>query len=178
VFVLILTVIYFRFYPAFYLSGLAARQEVYNAERSTLKKTIEAKYPICRPASAKLLDRLFDEMLKTEKPEINAKIAHKARNSKALPWPRGKIYLNGIDSYYWLRLLNNLLKSGHIGDRNSRHWVRRPYRRSDRSRDKKECTSLVWFYFLQGQPVLSSWCDLARSAFLHTDISFMYNRFF
>jgi dolichyl-diphosphooligosaccharide--protein glycosyltransferase len=120
VFVLILTVIYFRFYPSFlpYLD-LAARQEVYNAERATLKKTIEDKYPDMRGlASAKLLDRFFDDMLKTEKPEINAKIAHKAMELKGrYRDPEGKVYLNGIDSYYWLRLLNNLLKSGHIGDR-------------------------------------------------------------
>ncbi|HAJ56716.1 MAG TPA: hypothetical protein DCL35_02975 [Candidatus Omnitrophica bacterium] len=120
VFVLALAVVYFRFYPKLlpYLH-LAAQQEVYKDEKAALKKNIEDRYPDARGmASSKLLARLFDERLKSARPEIDALIAAKAEELKdRYRGPDGRVYLNGIDSYYWLRLLNNLLKSGHIGDR-------------------------------------------------------------
>ncbi len=116
-FLLIIVVTYFRFYPKFlpYLD-VAAKSEVYNAEMQILKKNINEKYPDIRGGGA--LNRLFKESIKSSKPQIDAKIAKRAAQLKdRYRDDNGSVYLAGIDSYYWFRLLDNLLKTGHVGDR-------------------------------------------------------------
>ena len=112
--------VYFRFYPRLlpYLD-LIARQEVYSAELKDIEKNIETKYPGVKSAmDARLIDRLFEDRLKSSKTEIESKVSLRGRELKGrYRDEQGHVYLNGIDSYYWLRLLENLITKGHIGDR-------------------------------------------------------------
>lgn len=120
VFASVLAGVYLRFYPHFLPSlDLMARQEVHGQEWDALKKGFDVTYPNMRGVvDGRVLVRLYNERLKSAQPQIETKIARRTLELKdRYRDPRGHVYLNGIDSYYWLRLLENLWKSGHIGDR-------------------------------------------------------------
>ncbi|MFH0877857.1 MAG: STT3 domain-containing protein, partial [Candidatus Omnitrophota bacterium] len=109
-----------RFYPRLLpLLDTKAKVEIYDEERQALRKKIKEKYTNLSPAvETKLLQQLFQENLKLSGSEINAKIKTRAAAFKNIYRDAdGHVYLVGIDSYYWLRLLRNLLEKGHIGDR-------------------------------------------------------------
>ncbi|MFH0877434.1 MAG: STT3 domain-containing protein [Candidatus Omnitrophota bacterium] len=112
--------IYLRFYPRMLpLLDAKAKIEIYDEERSALGKVLKEKYDNLSPvAETKMLQQLSRENLKTFGAEIKTKIQARAAALKSVYRdPEGHVYLVGIDSYYWLRLLRNLLDKGHIGDR-------------------------------------------------------------
>ncbi len=112
--------VFFRFYPLIIPSlGMIAKQEVYDGERNFIDKFMRQRYPdLPAETRAKISRQMFDEKLKTSREEIAAKIGSRATELKNhFRDSSGHIYLNGVDSYYWLRLLENLIKKGHIGDR-------------------------------------------------------------
>jgi len=112
--------VFFRFYPQWMpYFDILARQEIYDAESSAVAGAVHKKFSAL-PASVefKLVNEAFKDRLKTDKSQIDARIAGRARDLKAYYRDEnGHVYLNGIDSYYWYRLLNNLILKGHIGDR-------------------------------------------------------------
>ena len=112
--------VFFRFYPQWMpYFDILARQEVYNEESSAVAGAVHKKFSSL-PASVefKLVNEAFKDRLKTYKGDIEAKIAGRAAGLKDYYRDEnGHVYLNGIDSYYWYRLLNNLILKGHIGDR-------------------------------------------------------------
>jgi dolichyl-diphosphooligosaccharide--protein glycosyltransferase len=112
--------VFFRFYPQWMpYFDILARQEVYDAESSAVAGAVHKKFSSL-PASIefRLVNEAFKDRLKTHKGQIEARIAGRAADLKAYYRDEnGHVYLNGIDSYYWYRLLNNLILKGHIGDR-------------------------------------------------------------
>lgn len=118
--VLVVASVSFRLYPVL-LSYFdrQARQEVYDQERSSIDKSVADKFPqLSDVLRGRIAEEAFKEKLKADKKEIGAKIAARADELKSFyKDDSGRIYLGGIDSYYWLRLLQNLLEKGHIGDR-------------------------------------------------------------
>ena len=112
--------IYFRLYPLM-LPGLdmAATQETYDNEREVIKKTVLEKFPdLPFSAQTKFIDQVFKQELDSGDAKIKARVDQRRQELKnRYRDEEGRVYLNGIDSYYWLRLLKNLLEKGHIGDR-------------------------------------------------------------
>jgi len=112
--------IFFRFYPQWMpYFDILARQEINDAELSAVATAVNKKFSTL-PVSVelKLINTAFKDRLKTHKGQIDAKAAGRASEFKAYYRDdSGDVYLNGIDSYYWYRLLNNLISKGHIGDR-------------------------------------------------------------
>lgn len=110
--------IYFRFYPKLLpYYDILASQEVHDAEWTSIQKSIQEKYPQL-PVSSQLriTNEVFKERLKTGKPEIDNKIAARSQSLKShFRDEKGHIYVDGIDSYYFLRFLKNFLKTGDIG---------------------------------------------------------------
>ncbi len=112
--------VYLRFYQRMLPSlDLVARSEIYNSEINAIKKSVEAKYPDSTISTdLSLVESLFKDRLKNSKLVIEKKIAKRTDELKdRYRDQKGRLYLSGIDSYYWLRLLNNLIEKGHIGDR-------------------------------------------------------------
>ena len=120
VLVSVLTGIIFRLYPVLLpYFDIVAKQEVSNDQMTAIKKNIQDKYPnISVVVETKMENQLFKEELKSSRKDIKDKINKRSAELKSrYRDEEGHVYLNGIDSYYWLRLLKNLLNKGHVGDR-------------------------------------------------------------
>ncbi|MFH1691364.1 MAG: STT3 domain-containing protein [Candidatus Omnitrophota bacterium] len=112
--------IYFRFYAvSLPVLGLVAQQEIFEEESKAIEKMVEDKYQdMSVLARNKLAQRVIKENFSGNNPELDMKVNHRASELKErFQDEQGYVYLNGIDSYYWLRLLENLITKGHIGDR-------------------------------------------------------------
>ncbi len=120
VFACLIAGIYFRFY-AFSLPvlDLVARQEVLDEESKMAKKIVEEKYPgFSAVSKGKIIERFLKENTGTHNLDLEVKIDRRSEELKnRFRDNGGNVYLAGIDSYYWLRLLENLIKNGHVGDR-------------------------------------------------------------
>lgn len=116
----VFSAIYFRFYalslPAL---GFIARQDVLEEETKAAQKLIKEKYPEISPiAQNKIMDRYMKENTNGHNPLFEARVNKRQEELRdRFSDTRGHVYMTGIDSYYWLRLLENLIKNGHIGDR-------------------------------------------------------------
>lgn len=99
--------------------SFAAEREIFDRERETVRKSVRDAYPGILPdAGSRMADKLFEARLKEERLRIERDVVRRAEELKGrYRDAQGHAYLNGIDSYYWLRLLQNLLEKGHIGDR-------------------------------------------------------------
>ena len=102
------------------LSGInkIARSEVYNDSLEKIKNKVDERYAdFPGKKRAKLISQSYKDYLKQNKHSIQEKIKEKAREKKAFYQnDNNHTYLFGIDSYYWLRLIDNLINKGHIGD--------------------------------------------------------------
>jgi len=110
--------IYFRFYPKLMpVFDILATHDVYGEERAALSNSVRDKYPgMPAQAQAKVVGQLFKDTLRSEGDQIRLEISRKADEYKQhFKDPEGRVYVNGIDSYYFLRLLDNLLKTGDVG---------------------------------------------------------------
>jgi len=95
-----------------------ARSEVYGKVWEEVKAGADKEYAnVPQKKKDSLTLKLYDSYLKQNKhflqDEIRQKTAEKKdfyRNDK------GHTYVSGVDSYYWLRLIDNLIHKGHIGD--------------------------------------------------------------
>lgn len=99
--------------------SFAAQNEIYGREMDIVRKSIRQAYPGILPAAEnRAAGKLFEVRLKEERRRIERDVSRRAEELKErYRDANGHTYLNGIDSYYWLRLLENLLEKGHIGDR-------------------------------------------------------------
>ncbi|MFC1709516.1 STT3 domain-containing protein [Candidatus Omnitrophota bacterium] len=96
-----------------------AESEVYDDVFDKIKEEINEKYKAL-PLSKrnKLITRSYKDYLKHNKYLLNEQIKQKADERKAYYQNENNYpYIPGIDSYYWLRLIDNLINKGHIGDR-------------------------------------------------------------
>lgn len=94
-----------------------ARQEVSRDEYKSLEEIVKSKYQnLDSLTRSKLLNNLYKEKLKEDKLEIEIKTEARSKKLKdRFRDEKGDVYLSGIDSYYWLRLLNNLIERGKTG---------------------------------------------------------------
>ncbi|MBL7196465.1 MAG: hypothetical protein ISS47_00040 [Candidatus Omnitrophica bacterium] len=95
-----------------------ARAEVYNKNLVKIKDSINEKYAILpHDKKNKLVAKSHKGYLKQNKYLIEEKIREKAKEKKAFYQnDNNHTYMLGIDSYYWLRLIDNLIHKGHVGD--------------------------------------------------------------
>lgn len=98
---------------------LEARGRVMQERREQILKVLDATYPdMGYLGKGKLLDRAVKEDNVRHKREIRADIRRATEILKdRYQDEHGHVYLTGIDSYYWLMLLRNLLNTGHVGHR-------------------------------------------------------------
>ncbi|MDD5574255.1 MAG: STT3 domain-containing protein [Candidatus Omnitrophica bacterium] len=96
-----------------------AAQEVRDAEAQSVRASVAKEYPLLDEASrARLTQKIFEERLREDRGRLKQETARRAEEMKdRYRDERGAPYLVGIDSYYWTRLLGNLLSRGRIGDR-------------------------------------------------------------
>ena len=95
-----------------------ARVEVYNEILEKIDKKVNDRYPDFSVSKKEnLIAKAHVDYLKRNKQSVEEKIRKKAQEKKAFYQnDNGHTYMFGIDSYYWLRLIDNLRHKGHIGD--------------------------------------------------------------
>lgn len=91
------------------------RQETAQAVKSNVQK----QYPsLDDEAVSRIGSKVLKETWKTDKAALSQKITLRAQELKdRYRDPSGHLYFGGLDSYYWLHLLENLLSKGQIGDK-------------------------------------------------------------
>lgn len=112
--------IYFMSYSRFLpILGIQAKQEIFSQEYERVVSSTEKAYPQMSPVlRQRIVTRLYEENLRKDKLALGRLVSDRAGELKArYSDEQGRVYMTGIDSYYWLRLLKNLDKSGHPGDR-------------------------------------------------------------
>ncbi|MDD5005213.1 MAG: STT3 domain-containing protein [Candidatus Omnitrophica bacterium] len=95
-----------------------AKSEVQEETFNNIKDQINKKYPDF-PENKKneLAAKSYENYLKQNKYLLEEKIFIKAKDKKSFYQnDNNHTYILGIDSYYWLRLIDNLRKKGHIGE--------------------------------------------------------------
>jgi len=97
----------------------AARQEVLDKERATLRETLLKTYPgLTAQTLQKMIETSWKLYAKEHRLELGRKIRQRAQELKEQYRDEaGRLYMGGIDSYHWLRHLKNLYATGHVGDR-------------------------------------------------------------
>jgi asparagine N-glycosylation enzyme membrane subunit Stt3 len=111
--------VYFRFFTQIMPSmDAAARQEVYDGELKLITEALDKDYPSTESVSrAALAKKMFRQDLKDSRAMLEAKISERSAEMKDRYRSEGGFaYMSGIDSYYWLRYLKNILATGHVGD--------------------------------------------------------------
>lgn len=112
--------IFVRLTPRFLTTcSRQARETVMAARWEQTQKILKTQYPdLSFVVEKKLLLRAFQEDKKLHQREIDAEIRRETEKLKdRYQDEHGDMYMDGVDSYYWLRLLKNLLARGHVGDR-------------------------------------------------------------
>jgi len=96
-----------------------AKREIHNRHLIKIRNAINKQYTNLPLANRnKLIAKSYKNYIKGNKYLIEEEIKEKANEKKKFYRNRnGYTYVFGIDSYYWLRLIDNLIKKGHIGDR-------------------------------------------------------------
>ena len=110
--------IYFRL-DKFHFSNLdnSSRERVYAGIRNKLEKEIIVTYPdLHGSAKERILSCAFNEYLREEGPDVSREIDKNAKEAKDFfKDKRGWPYLLEVDSYRWMRRIENYLTTGHFG---------------------------------------------------------------
>lgn len=95
-----------------------AKSEVYNENYDKFANRISEKYPdLPQGNKNKLVKQAYKTYLIQNKYLVDEQVKERAKEKKAFyKNNNGYTYILGIDSYYWLRLIDNLINKGHIGD--------------------------------------------------------------
>ncbi|MFA5038297.1 MAG: STT3 domain-containing protein [Candidatus Omnitrophota bacterium] len=95
-----------------------ALEEVRQDTAQAVEKSIARQYPQMEESSVRMVSgKVLEQTWKDDKAAIGREAAQRGHELKEYYRDQdGHLYLAGIDSYYWLRLLENLLQKGHIGD--------------------------------------------------------------
>jgi dolichyl-diphosphooligosaccharide--protein glycosyltransferase len=112
--------LYLRIYPSLLpFFDKKAVQEVENEEAQAVTHNLADLYPQVDVMTRDLMARkVLAERLKADRASLRQRTAERAREMKGrYRDEKGNPYLCGIDSYYWERLLKNLMRRGQIGDR-------------------------------------------------------------
>lgn len=96
-----------------------ARLEVFNESLQKAQIKANERYPnLPLVKRAKLVQKFYKDYLRQNKYSIVEKTRQRAKEKKAFYQnDNNHTYMVGIDSYYWQRLIDNLIKKGQIGDR-------------------------------------------------------------
>jgi asparagine N-glycosylation enzyme membrane subunit Stt3 len=96
-----------------------AKSEVYQEKFNKIKDELNEKYQsFSSDKRNNLAVKSYNNYLKQNKYLINEEIKKKSAERKTFYQnENGHPYILGVDSYYWLRLIDNLINKGHIGDR-------------------------------------------------------------
>ncbi|MFH1621645.1 MAG: STT3 domain-containing protein [Candidatus Omnitrophota bacterium] len=95
-----------------------ARTEIYNNVFNKIKSNADKQYAnLPQFKRNKMAQLAYKSYSQQNKYFLQEKIREKAKEKRAF-YKNGNnyTYIFGIDSYYWLRLIDNLRKKGHIGD--------------------------------------------------------------
>jgi dolichyl-diphosphooligosaccharide--protein glycosyltransferase len=121
---LVLALAFFAAYLRTYMISLPtldklAKAEVYDNIMGKISKDMNEKYAILpKEKKGKAISNAYKYYLEENRYFIEDKIKEKSKEKKKFYQnPNGYTYMLGIDSYYWLRLIDNLINKGHIGDR-------------------------------------------------------------
>ncbi len=97
----------------------AARAEVFDKERGTLRETLLEAHPdLSAQTSQGLVETSWKLYQKEHRLDLRHKVEERTRELKERYRDEaGQAYMGGIDSYHWLRHLKNLYATGHVGDR-------------------------------------------------------------
>ncbi len=97
----------------------AAKAEVHREIRGKMYDSIKEKYAeFPQHKKDEFVKRAYTRYMKDNRSVIKERIRTKRNQKRAFYRnDNNHAYFFGIDSYYWLRLIDNLIKKGHIGDR-------------------------------------------------------------
>ncbi|MDD5355668.1 MAG: STT3 domain-containing protein, partial [Candidatus Omnitrophica bacterium] len=95
-----------------------ARSEVYGEVWEKVKAGVDKEYVnVPQKRKDSLAQRFYGDYLKQGKYLLKEDISQKTKEKKDFYRnDKGHMYVSGVDSYYWLRLIDNLIHKGHIGD--------------------------------------------------------------
>ena len=111
--------IYFRTQPAYLpVTDDWARSSIYNQYKSQISSQINQQNPFLPEANkAEIVETEFNNLLKTQKAEIEANIVQLSNYFKSrLQDESGQTYLLAIDPYFWYRNARNYLEHGFAAD--------------------------------------------------------------
>ena len=111
--------IYFRTQPAYLpVTDDWARSSIYNQYKSQISSQINQQNPFLPEANkAEIVETEFNNLLKTQKAEIEANIVQLSNYFKSrLQDESGQTYLLAIDPYFWYRNARNYLDHGFAAD--------------------------------------------------------------
>lgn len=96
-----------------------SRSEALSQRLDKIQERINEKYKeFSKEKKDELISRAYNDYLKQNKYAVEEKVREKIDEKKAFYRnDNNHTYMFGIDSYYWLRLIDNLIKKGRIGDR-------------------------------------------------------------
>jgi|GEM_PF-808492 len=106
---------YFRFYPKnMVILDEAATHQIYEDQVAKIKSRLCEQYPntsVCRGPGVPV--PVYKKYLKDHKKEINVEITKKAEEFKdRFRDEKGHMYITGIDSYYFYKLMQNIIEKG------------------------------------------------------------------
>ena len=110
---------YLRIQPAYLpVTDDWATNSVHSYFRSQIMDQINKQYPNLPEANKNVLvDAEFQKLLEQQKPQVEEQIKGTSDFFKSkLQDDRGYPYLGDIDTYFWWRYAENVLKNGHPGD--------------------------------------------------------------
>ena len=114
------TCVFFRMGPAFlsFTKTFAKEDVTANLAREAQRRVDEQFKGLPPQAKSRTMQQLLDIMMRERKKSINEAILKRQKELKA-NWQDewGHTFLLEIDPYHWLRLTENLLKTGRIGDK-------------------------------------------------------------
>jgi len=103
-----------------------ARDNVHAQLRREAESQVNQQYPNL-PAQNKNteVERILQERISTQQNEIDVAVVQTANSMRErFKDENGYTYLGDIDSYFWMRYADNIVKNGHIGDelRDGKSW--------------------------------------------------------
>jgi len=111
--------IYFRMQSAYLpVTDDWARSSIYNQYKSQISSQVNQQNPFLPDVNKnEIIDKEFNNILKTQKTEIEANIVQLSNYFKSrLQDDSGQTYLLAIDPYFWYRNARNYLDHGFAGD--------------------------------------------------------------
>ena len=95
-----------------------ARNTVYNYYQNSIRDQVNQQYPTLPEARKnEILTTEFNKFLKEQGSQVEPQIADlSARFKQEFKDDNGNNYMPDIDTYYWLRFIDNLDQKGHLGD--------------------------------------------------------------